>query len=178
MSASRSTRPRSASTPERPSAGSGPVRAAHTTSSPSTAPRRSSAAAAPSTTPAKRSSSPSTTTGSSCTSVLRTSPTGCSARLTSSTDFGPADGPQSSLGESLVLPEWLEGRREEIESGLPKPTRPSRDSPSRGDRVWAPRVGDRDARGGVSVRDLQRRPHRRHDQRTSTSWSRSPLIVG
>ncbi len=30
------------------------------------------------------------------------------------------DEPQSSLGESLVLPEWLEGRREEIESGLPE----------------------------------------------------------
>ncbi len=29
------------------------------------------------------------------------------------------DEPQSSLGESLVLPEWLEGRREEIENGLP-----------------------------------------------------------
>ena len=29
------------------------------------------------------------------------------------------DEPQSSLGESLVLPEWLEDRREEIESGLP-----------------------------------------------------------
>ncbi|WP_418284592.1 VOC family protein [Halorubrum sp. DTA46] len=30
------------------------------------------------------------------------------------------DEPQSSLGESLVLPEWLEGRREEIEAGLPE----------------------------------------------------------
>ena len=30
------------------------------------------------------------------------------------------DEPESSLGESLVLPEWLEGRREEIESGLPE----------------------------------------------------------
>jgi len=30
------------------------------------------------------------------------------------------DEPRSSLGESLVLPEWLEGRREEIESGLPE----------------------------------------------------------
>ena len=30
------------------------------------------------------------------------------------------DEPRSSLGESLVLPEWLEGRREEIEAGLPE----------------------------------------------------------
>ena len=30
------------------------------------------------------------------------------------------DEPRSSLGESLVLPEWLEGRREEIKSGLPE----------------------------------------------------------
>lgn len=29
------------------------------------------------------------------------------------------DEPRSSLGETLVLPEWLEGRREEIEAGLP-----------------------------------------------------------
>ncbi len=30
------------------------------------------------------------------------------------------DEPQASLGESLVLPEWLEGRREEIAAGLPQ----------------------------------------------------------
>ncbi|MFC6753832.1 ring-cleaving dioxygenase [Halorubrum tibetense] len=29
------------------------------------------------------------------------------------------DEPRATLGESLVLPEWLEGRREEIEAGLP-----------------------------------------------------------
>lgn len=29
------------------------------------------------------------------------------------------DEPHSSLGESQGLPEWLEGRREEIEAGLP-----------------------------------------------------------